>query len=184
MTFEEPLDLPHLQEPQLRTAMRALWLEEVRELEAGYARTDWPYGKKFNGKGWGVFNEVMPDALADHDDVWLGQRLRDPSLWHGTKNVPAAARRIAITEFNTAYVRGVASVLIDRQQGSCLVYRAAPVRESSSRHCVRLEGQRLDPAVVFDAHRRSYWPSPDPSAPSIPSGANCTHSIRAVDERG
>jgi hypothetical protein len=90
----------------------------------------------------------------------------------------AAAERLAVTEFNTWYVRGLAKRLLDEGVTQCQVYRAAlPKWEPAD--CTKHEGQAYPVKDVYDGHRAKYWPEPrNPNAFSIPAGPSCHHTIR------
>lgn len=123
-------------------------------------------------------------------EVSLAQALSDQAFWQATrfyerkgKIVEAridpfvAARRLALTEFNTYYVAGLAHRLQSEGINDCEVYRAAdPVGDRAS--CSDHEGQRYLLTEVISGHRATYWPQADLDAFSIPAGPNCHHSIR------
>lgn len=184
----------HLGDPDVRERMVAMWADELASLKSGYARTEWPYGRYLTDSGIAAFERAMPQAIAEHDDDWLAQEMGHPQYWlekavrrtqkGGTTLVDYdkddALRRLTSGEFNIAYVRGLASVLIERGQSECLVYRAGAAAEPRDGYCTALEDQRVQLAQILADHRRNYFPVRDPDARPIPSGPNCHHSIRAV----
>jgi hypothetical protein len=186
------LHFHHLSDADVRERMVHMWQGELDFLKAGYARQDWPYGKYLTAAGWAAFEAAMPAALAAHDDEWLAQQMRDPRWWI-PKAPPRkgqskwvdydrdeAVRRLAITEFNLACVHGLASVLLDRGQSHCLVYRAGVAVEPRDAYCTYLEDEQVLLAQIMADHRRNYFPIKCPDARPIPSGPNCHHSIRAL----
>ena len=91
-----------------------------------------------------------------------------------------AAERLAITEFNTWYVRGFAKRLIDEGVTQCQVYRAG-IPKHAPAECSKHEDQIYSVKEVYDGHRARYWPEPgNPNAFSIPAGPNCHHTIRRI----
>ena len=91
-----------------------------------------------------------------------------------------AIQRLAIGEFNVAYVGGLASVLHRRGQEHCLVYRAGEAAEPRASYCSELEGTQVSAEQILEDHRANYWPTRRSSARPIPSGPNCHHSVRSV----
>jgi hypothetical protein len=102
----------------------------------------------------------------------------------GARKVPFdAARQLAITEFGTFYVRGLARRLLDEGDTHCQVYRAAPAREPRG-ECGHLEEHVLPLELIYSGHRAHYWPPPgNANVLSIPVGPNCHHSIRRYPTR-
>jgi hypothetical protein len=95
-------------------------------------------------------------------------------------NVAQASERLAITEFNTWYVAGLAARLQEEGETCCRVYRAAiPKRESAG--CSAHEGQTYALEEIIAGHRVGYWPPPGvPGKLSIPAGPGCHHTIERV----
>ncbi len=186
------LHFHHLPDAKVRERMVNLWQEELGFLKAGYARQNWPYGRYLTEAGLAAFEAAMLEALAAHDDEWLAQQMRDPRCWIAKApprkgqskwvdyNRDEAVRRLAMTEFNVAYVHGLASVLLDRGQSHCVVYRAGVAAEPRDAYCTNLEDEQVLLAQILADHRRNYFPIRDPDARPIPSGPNCHHSIRAL----
>lgn len=184
----------HLHEPDVRESMVLHWSAEWSELVDRPDRTDC-YGKPLTDVGWDAFGEVMPRALAEHDDDWLVVRMDDPRYWHArlprrgrggrgwtsyAVNRGEALRRLCHGEFNVAYIRGLAHALVERGETHAVVYRAGPAVEPRS-ECSGWEGREVPLADVIAGHRVRYWPAPGrASAWSLPTGVNCHHSIHAV----
>ncbi|HYN50746.1 MAG TPA: hypothetical protein VES62_07455 [Thermoleophilaceae bacterium] len=184
----------HLADPEVRQRMVGMWRDEFAALKAGYPRQEWPYGRYLIDAGWAAFETAMPQALTEHDDDWLAAQVRDPRYWlpKASRAKPVggrtwvdydkedALRRLATGEFNVAYVHGLASVLLDRGQSHCVVYRAGVAVEPRDAYCTNLEERQAPLAQILADHRRNYFPVRDPDAKPIPSGPNCHHSIRAI----
>jgi hypothetical protein len=183
----------HLDDTDVRAAMHARWQEEWATLEAISGATR-PYGKQFTTSGWDAFAVAMPEALAEQDDEWLREQMSDLSYWdtHLTRttkqgiklvdyNKSDAIRKLCFGEFNIAYIRGLATALIDREETDCIVYRADAAYVPRG-ECSDWEGRQFPLRDVIAGHRARYWPpgEADRSTFSIPSGPNCHHSIRAV----
>lgn len=185
----------HLGEPEVREATVELWRNENETLLAAGNRAEC-YGQDLVEPGWAQWERVIPEALSSHDEEWLTNQMLDPSFWrsHRTRALRSGGfsdQRISPSwvapflcrnEFNIAYIHGLASVLLDRGETECVVYRANAAYEPRG-ECTSWEGQRFATQDVFDGHRIRYWPteSKQPAAFSVPSGPNCHHSIRAVD---
>lgn len=183
----------HLGDEEVRQQMAALWRAEGAELARSYPRDKWPYGKLLSDEGWEAYGKIMPTALLEFDDTWLESQMASGQYW--LEKLPRrkpkggvtlveydkadAIRRLAVGEFNTAYVRALATVLLGRGATRCMVYRAGPAVEQRLAYCTGLEGSELPLQQVLNAHR-AYFPERRPSAQPIPSGPHCHHSIRAV----
>ena len=144
-------------------------------------------------EGQRVYSEIMQDAILRGSEEALALDLSSPEYWlsHTTYqrsgklikqkvNFGNAARRLAITEFNTWYVRGLACRLLNEGIEECEVYRAEAAQKPRD-ECLAHEGARYSVQVIYDGHRARYWPPPgNPAALSIPAGPNCHHTIRRV----
>ena len=191
-----PLRFYHLTDSEVRRRMVDLWRDELASLKADFPRQGWPYGQYLTDAGRAAFETAMPQALGERDDVWLAEQMRDSRYWlpKARRAKPKgghtwvdydkedALRRLATGEFNVAYVHGLASVLQERGQSECIVYRAGAAAEPRAEYCTDLEDQRVELAQILADHRRSYFPFEDPDARPIPSGPNCHHSIRGASE--
>jgi hypothetical protein len=168
------------------------WREEWADLADHWPRGQC-YGKQLTDEGWAALENAMPEALAYHDDDWLVAQMTSPTYWlerspRRTRsgvtmvnyNKRDALERLCFGEFNIAYIRGLARVLVARGATECLVYRANPAYEPRG-ECSSWEGKAFPVAAVLDGHRVRYHPPPgDRTAWSVPSGPNCHHSIRAL----
>jgi hypothetical protein len=155
-----------------------------------------PYrSKAVSEEGLKAFPMLMRSAIESGDEGSLGDALNDPGYWLPTeeyvrsgvtrerqRNIRQAAERLALTEFSTWYVRGLARRLLNEGIPKCQVYRAAEPKWVPGT-CAEHEGLVVDIQVVYDGHRAKYWPEPgNPDAFSIPFGPGCHHVIRRVVE--
>lgn len=146
-----------------------------------------PYiSKTLSEEGLAAFPDFMRHAIISGNEETLAASLADLSLWKPTDsrghrvNILQSAERLAITEFNTWYVRGLAKRLMDEGVAHCQAYRATSARAESS-SCSRHENQVFSVKELYDGHRARYWPAPgNPKAVSIPAGPSCHHTIRRI----
>jgi len=135
--------------------------------------------------GLTAFPKAMEEALLHGNEGTLANALSDSVYWHpfdqsGKRVNPAsAAERLALTEFNTWYVRGLARRLMEEDVQYCEVYRAAPAWKPRQ-ECLEHEGATYAVREIYEGHRARYWPQGDPKVLSIPAGPYCHHSIRRV----
>lgn len=96
-----------------------------------------------------------------------------------------ALERLCLGEFNIAYIRGLARTLQGRGETECVIYRANRAYEPRG-ECSEWEGQAFALQDVVDGHRARYWPLGNgrSDAFSVPTGPNCHHSIRSIEEAG
>jgi hypothetical protein len=181
--------LHHLDDRDVRQTMVRQWSEEHEHMCSTFPPDARAYGKLFTPAGWNALADVMPAALADHDDDWLQRSLDVPGYWvdmytrrsrsgdtQFANNKADAIRRFGIGEFNTAYVRALATVGLSRGLTEGTVYRAGTAAEPRQR-CSELEGQPVSLQCLIDDHR-CYFPQPrEPVAVPIPFGPNCHHSV-------
>lgn len=172
-----------MQFDELDDVTRRYMLSEFEAEQAGGN----PYiPRNLSPAGRAAFPDLMREAIRSGTEQTLSAALSNPTYWEphdasGKRvNVPFAAQRAALTEFNTWYVRGLARRLLDEGVEYCQVYRAMPPKHEPG-ECSQHEGQTCPVQMVYDGHRRRYWPEPgDPTAFSIPAGPSCHHTIRRV----
>ncbi len=175
---------------ELDDATRRHMLTEFEAEETGGN----PYrGKDLSPAGRAAFPALMRRAIEIGDDEALTASLSVPAYWNETEtyvrdgiprerqiNVAQAAERLARSEFNTWYVRGLSRRLMDEGIAVCQVYRAAQAKWEPA-GCSQHEGQTFSVDEVYRGHRARYWPEPgDPDAVSIPFQPGCHHTIRRV----
>jgi len=132
--------------------------------------------------------DLMRQAITDPggNEVTLAAALNRPGYWRaadarGERVNPAqASERLAITEFNTWYVAGLAARLREEGVTDCRVYRAGIPRWQAA-GCSVHEGQTYAVAEIIAGHRVGYWPAPGvPGRLSIPARPGCHHTIERV----
>lgn len=165
----------------------------LRQFEAEEASGNPSRSKALSPAGLDAFPDLMRNAIRTGNEVSLAADLNRPDYWDPTetyvrngvtrerkRNIAQAAQRLALTEFNTWYVAGLAHRLVDEGETEGQVYRAAePKFEHAS--CSTHEGRVYSLADIIAGHRAGYWPEPgDPDRFSIPAGPGCHHTIRRV----
>ena len=164
----------------------------LEEFDAEIAEDNPYFGKNLSDAGRAAFPELMRAAINGGNEETLQATLNRPSLWNETEtyerngvlrerriNVRQAAERLALTEFNTWYVRGFAGRLIDEGETHCQAYRAAQPRWEPG-ECAAHENQVFSLQEIYEGHRARYWPVVNESALSIPFGPGCHHTIRRI----
>lgn len=138
-----------------------------------------------------IMRQVITDA--DGSEVTLAATLNRPEYWQETEeyirngiarqrsvNPTQASERLAITEFNTWYVAGLAARLQEEGVTKCRVYRGG-IPKWQQAECSVHEGQTYAVAEIIAGHRIGYWPRPGvPGRLSIPAGPGCHHTIERV----
>lgn len=175
---------------ELDDTTRRFMLEEFEAEEASGN----PYrSPNLNSKGLTAFPDLMRSAIEQGNEETLADALNDPSLWNETEpwkrhgvpqeprriNVRQQSERLALTEFNTWYVRGFARRLLEEGVARCEVYRGGQPKWEPA-DCADHEGLHLPVQEVYDGHRARYWPTENPDATSVPFGPNCHHTIRRL----
>jgi hypothetical protein len=138
--------------------------------------------------GLSEWPNIMRQAITapDGSEITLAAALSPPGYWRPTDahghsvNAAQASERLAITEFNTWYVAGLAARLQQEGETQCLVYRAGiPKWEAAG--CSAHEGQAYALAEIIAGHRIGYWPPPGVRGElSIPAGPGCHHTVKRV----
>jgi len=148
---------------------------------------------RLSAAGLAAFPGLMEAAILNGNEVTLARALANRGYWRPSElyarggrgharivNPAKAAQALAITEFNTWYVRGLSRKLIEEGEKRCEVYRADAAWQPRA-ECLRHDRARYDVHTIFDGHRARYWPPPgDTAALSIPVGPNCHHTIRRI----
>lgn len=155
--------------------------------------SDQPYRSPgLTARGLDEWPKLMEVAIKAGDDDTLTAVMKSPVYWKESEiwirngvarerhvNVGQAAERLAVSEFNTWYVRGLGARLITEGVDECEVYRAAePKWEVAG--CSEHEGKRFPVQVIIAGHRARYWPTINDSAFSIPVQPGCHHTIRRI----
>lgn len=178
----------------------AMHFEELDETTRGYMVKEFeseqqsgnPYqSKALSPAGQSAFCELLRAAIEKGNETTLSRSLANPAFWNATEsyirnglvrernlNPQQAADRLALTEFNTWYVRGLCARLIDEGVEECQAYRAATPKWEPA-ECTAHEERVFSVKAIFGAHRARYWPEPgNPNTTSIPFGPGCHHTIR------
>jgi hypothetical protein len=165
-----------------------MWAEFLAEEASGHGYRS----SALSPLGLKEWPELVRVAFESEDEEWLADALSRPEYWQPTEqyvrngvprerriNVKQAAERLAQSEFNTWYVRGLARKLIDEGVEHCEVYRAGtPKWEPAA--CAQHEGLIVPVSDVYDGHRARYWPFENQTAFAVPFHPGCHHSIRRV----
>lgn len=173
---------------QLNEETRASMLSEF---ESEQESKDPYFGKNLSTFGRAEFSRAMVETIKYGNEGTLTNALENGAYWNPTEeyerngvtrsrkiNIRQASERLANTEFNTWYVRGLSKVGIDAGISECEVYRASEPKWSPA-DCTQHEGAILSLADVYRGHRAKYWPEPgNASALSVPFGPGCHHTIR------
>lgn len=139
-----------------------------------------PYrSKRLSAEGLEAFPDIMRKAITEGNEESLLLDLTDESYWWDS--IPGQITMLALTEFNTWYVRGFTRLLLEEGVRDCEVYNANPELSLESSCSHYYENQAFTVADVYTGHRRRYHgPNRSFIALSIPEHPNCGFSIRRV----
>jgi len=174
---------------ELDNTTREFMLKEFQKEESGGS----PYrSRDLTTIGRNEFPKLMEKAIKEGNEITLEQDLSNPEFWKSshtayrngksyevTVNPRDSASKVALTEFNTWYVRGLAKRLMEEGVEYCEVYRAESAWQPRSQ-CQDHDGKQFKVIDIHNGHRATYWPAPNPNAFSVPVGPNCHHTIRRV----
>jgi hypothetical protein len=163
-----------------------------REFEAEWSGPNPYVSRALSTKGREAYPGLMRQAIASGNEESLASAMASPDLWNPKEsyerkgvvrerdvNFRQAAERLALSEFNTWYVRGLARRLMNEGVASCQAYRAAQPRWEPA-DCSSHEGQIYAVEAIYRGHRARYWPVQNLEAVSIPFGPGCHHTIRRI----
>jgi len=86
-----------------------------------------PYtSSRLSNIGKEVFPSFMKETILNGDEEGLFDKLNNSNYWKSSGTMLFDAKRLAFTEFNTWYVRGLAKKLINESIKECQVYRLTP----------------------------------------------------------
>ncbi|HEY3714434.1 MAG TPA: hypothetical protein VGL39_07910 [Jatrophihabitantaceae bacterium] len=144
--------------------------------------------KLLTEEGHDAYLVLVREALDRGDEVSFGAALTKPRYWKETDSagktvdMPSRAVGLALTEFNTWYVAGLADILVSESETHCQVYRAAdPLYTQGA--CSVHEEKTYSLEDVVKGHRIAYHPRDGVrvrDAFTIPSVTGCHHTIRRV----
>lgn len=153
-----------------------------------------PYlSKNLSEIGKSKFPGLMRDAIKKGTEITLYESLLKPEYWVSEEsytrngitkrrkvNYLQSASRLAITEFSTWYVAGLAKKLLDEGEENCEVYQGQKPKWEPG-DCANHEGKIVSVKEIYDNHRLRYWPEPgDDTKFSIPFGPGCHHIIKRI----
>ena len=136
--------------------------------------------------GHEVFLQAMENAIVDGFDETLSYDLSHPSYWKSHEPDGKVIspfqhpKRLAASEFNTWYVRGLCRRLMEEGETECQVYVADTSKGETCDKCRQMEGKVYPLTEVYEGHRAAYWPEPNPDAFCVPAHEHCRCSIRRV----
>lgn len=164
----------------------------LREFEVEWTGQNPYVSKALSARGREVFPGLIRQAIESGNEESLAQALMSPDLWNRKEsyerkgivrerdiNVRQAAERLALSEFNTWYVRGLARRLLNEGVTTCQAYRGSQPKWEPS-ECSAHEGQIYSVEEIYRGHRAQYWPVENALAVSIPFGPGCHHTIRRL----
>lgn len=176
---------------ELDGTTRKYMLEEFQKEE----KSGNPYrSNRMSAEGLANIARHMEDAIENGNENTLAASLSNGIYWNQYEtrrrkdttyqaeiDPIVAAKVLALTEFNTWYVRGLAKRLMEEGQKECEIYRAESADQPRC-ECSRYEGKKLELQKIYDGHRAKYHPVPNYGAFSIPSGPSCHHTIRRIKQ--
>lgn len=125
------------------------------------------------------FPGFMEAALRGGNEMTLANDLDFAPFWNGAAHPSRIAKRVAVTEFNTWYVRGLALRLADEGVESCAVFAADTTAKCAE--CSPIDGKTLPVEVILAGHRiRYHHETPNTDALAVPLHPECRHSIRRI----
>ena len=180
---------------ELDDTTRKYMLREFQEEESGGS----PYrGQNLSPQGCDAFPDLMREAIVGGTEETLAHSLQDAGYWNTHEeyvtrqrktaqrpvNMNQAAERLATSEFNTWYVRGLCRRLMDEGVTHCQAHRAAEPKWEPG-DCAEHEGEVYAVPDIYAGHRTRYWPEPgDRNAVTIPYQPGCHHTIRRHGSSG
>jgi hypothetical protein len=177
----------------------AMNFRDLDDLTRGYMLSEFDAEQSganpFRSRGLSVggihtFSDLIREAISHGNEETLALRFNNWGYWNTMEsytlkgvtrerkvNLAQTSERLALTEFNTWYVRGFAKRLLDEQVITCEVYRAAEPKWAVA-GCTAHEGRTFLVQDVYNGHRATYWPEPgNPTALTIPFGYGCHYTI-------
>lgn len=139
--------------------------------------------KTLSPAGLAAFPGLMLQAIRAGTDETLEASLLPEHMSADIlpKDLAWRGHQLALSEFNTFYVRGLAKRLLDEGVEECEVYLGG----SGRTRCrgvpnIPHEGGIVKVRDVYEGHRRRYWPEEDRGAFSVPDQGGCHHTIRRI----
>lgn len=139
-----------------------------------------PYvSERLSRRGRVRFPDLMRVAIASGDEVSLRASLMVSEYWNERASHPYHVELLSSNEFNTWYVWGLTTVLLEDGETHCRVYRAARAYNPHPRCRVHEKGV-FNLMDIRRGHRAGYHNPQVPGAISIPNHAGCHHSIERM----
>jgi hypothetical protein len=152
-----------------------------------------PYrSKALSPAGLSAFPDLFRTAVSSGNELTLAHALGGRALWDAEeeytrngitrarrRNIEQSSHRLALTEFNTFYVRGFASRLMEEGVSTCQICRGEEPKWEPG-ECAHHEGVIVAVQDIYSNHRVRYWPEPGQDLMSIPFAPGCHHVIRRV----
>ena len=96
------------------------------------------------------------------------------------RNIAASGQRLALREFGSWYVRGLAKRLLDEGVETCQIYRGAQPK-SEPGECAQHEGVIVSVEETYKGHRAGYCPQRgNAAALSTPFAPVSDHVVRRI----
>lgn len=151
---------------ELDETTRALMLEELdTDLEThGHLYPS----KTLTERGHADYVELVRQAIIDHDEAWLTDRINEES--RVAPEPVDAARRLARTEFNRYYIRGICRRAEQHGSTTVIPYRAHESREERQ-DSILLEGEpQSAPRILANLRGKAVLGDPESGLGKVNSG--------------
>ncbi|SRR6266545_472610 len=163
----------------LDTQTRKFMLDEL-ELDA--ANGTLYLSPRLSSAGSQDYEQVLREAIVEHDDTWLADALRSSGRMNeientarGPKRVPhTAPETLAEGEFNRFYARGLSLRAIEEEVSRLVIYRAKAVSSPRPESEALIETE-IDPRSLLSDLRAN--PGRPPTF-GLPPGPNSGLSVR------
>lgn len=163
----------------------------LAELQSEQGTANAYRSKALSQQGLATFPDLLRSAITSGNEVSLTQAISDAALWNPDeeytrngvtrirqRNIEHSSQRLALAEFSTWYVRGLAKRLLEEGVSNCQIYRGEQPKWEPG-ECAHHEGLIISVQQIYNNHRVRYWPEPgDQNALSIPYSPGCHHVIR------
>jgi len=165
---------------ELDETTRALMLEEL-DLDLETHGHLYP-SKKLTERGEVDYPELLRRAIVDHDEAWLTDRINEEARI--AAEPLDAARRLARTEFNRYYIRGICRRAEQHSCTTLIPYRAHQSREERL-DSVLLEGEpQSAPRILANLRGKAVLGDPESGLGRVNSGLSarcgCDDCVQAL----
>lgn len=151
---------------ELDETTRALMLEELDfDLETnGHLYPS----KTLTERGVDDYPELMRRAITDHDEAWLTDRINEEARVAGEP--VDAARRLARTEFNRYYIRGICRRAEQHRCTTVIAYRAHESREERLDSVLLEDEPQSAPRILANLRGKAVLGDPESGLGRVNSG--------------